>query len=147
MVNWYRVDHVGVAHEDTRRALAVPFNGEFPIQQIKVLTLKNDSILGNHYHRYRELFYILRNRQGRVPGVVYYLQNIKTGETAEVILKTGDRLIIEPFVAHAARLGRDVITIEASEESYVSPEHNDVHHEMISPILDKKKPGRKPRAK
>ena len=46
------------AHEDERRSLIPVFNGDFTALQIKLLKIKKGSILGNHYHNYKETFYI-----------------------------------------------------------------------------------------
>ena len=51
----------GVDHEDERRILLTAFNydlGSFIVKQVKFLDMKKDEILGGHYHKYRELFYV-----------------------------------------------------------------------------------------
>jgi mannose-6-phosphate isomerase-like protein (cupin superfamily) len=51
---------------------------------------------GNHYHeKKRESFYVVK---GRLRGV---FEDLDTGERAELLLETGDRLEIEPRCAHA----------------------------------------------
>lgn len=116
------VSTVRVAHEDERRKLLAIFNGEFTAKQVKLITAKKTSILGNHYHYYSELFYVLQ-------GVATYkLKSIETGEKEVVRLKRGDRLIIGPKIAHKTDMTEGTVMIEATEEPY-SPESN-VRYEM-----------------
>ncbi len=124
MTEWYKVDKIEIAHEDVRRMIICPFNGDFVARQVKELRLKKGSILGNHYHNYRELFFISKGR------AIFYLENITNKETAIVKLKGGDRLIIEPKVAHKARMWKSTRTVEATEEPYISAENNDVRYEL-----------------
>lgn len=124
-IAWYEVDKVGIAHEDERRSITAPFNGNFIAQQIKILSIKQDSILGNHYHHYRELFYIVKGR------AIFYLENVVDGERAIIKLESGDRLILDAKVAHKVKMTKDTFTVEATEWPYTSPERNDVRHEIV----------------
>ncbi len=124
MFDWYRVDKIGIAHKDERRSITPVFNGDFVAQQVKMLQITKDSILGNHYHNYRELFYILEGQ------AVYLLENIITHEKQFVSLHKGGRLIIEPRVAHRAEMFEGTMTLEATEEPYISPEKNDVRYDI-----------------
>ena len=120
----YTLKHINIAHSDERRDLSILFNGDFNAKQIKLIKVKKDSILGNHYHEYREMFYVLNMR------VVYYLENTDTKETTIVTLEQGDRMIIEPRIAQKAFFVRNAITIEATESEYISPEFNDKKYEV-----------------
>ncbi len=111
------LSHINVAHEDKRRKLAAIFNGEFIAKQVKVIEVKKDSILGNHYHPYSELFYVFKGRAN------YTLVAINTQERQVFKLKTGDRLIIGPDVAHKVEMEDETVMIEATEEPY-TPEAN-----------------------
>jgi len=104
---------VEVAHEDKRRKLSAIFNGDFTAKQVKVIEVKKDSILGNHYHPYSELFYVFKGQAN------YTLVSIKKGERQIVKLKTGDRLIIGPEVAHKVDMRKGTVMIEATEKPYM----------------------------
>lgn len=118
------VSHPGIAHEDDRRSLLAIFNGDFVAQQVKIVQVKKATVMGNHYHPYSELFYVLQGE------ATYYLKSVNTGEKRVVILRKGDRLIIAPEIAHKAEMAEGTITIEATEQLYMSPEVNDVRCEV-----------------
>ena len=111
---------VEVAHEDERRKLLAIFNGEFVASQVKVLKIKKPSILGNHYHEYSELFYVFDGE------ATYTLESVETGERQIVRMKTGDKLIISPKIAHKAQITEGTVMIEATEAPF-SPESNIKH--------------------
>ena len=113
---------VGIAHEDERRKLSAIFNGDFIAKQVKLLEVKKASILGNHYHHYSELFYVLRGK------ATYTLRSIKTGKTKTVKLKEGDRLIIGSEVVHKAEISKGTVMIEATETPYQPS--NDIKYEV-----------------
>jgi cupin superfamily acireductone dioxygenase involved in methionine salvage len=120
----YQLDKIKVTNSDERRDLTSLFNGGFQAKQIKIIKVKRDSILGNHYHNYREMFYVLK-------GQAYYtLENIETKEHKGMFLDIGDRLIIDSKIAHKAFLKTGTITIEATESEYISPEFNDKRYEV-----------------
>ncbi|KKM94706.1 hypothetical protein LCGC14_1195560 [marine sediment metagenome] len=111
-------------HEDKRRKLTAVFNEEFTARQIKVIEVKEDSVLGNHYHKYREMFYILKGRG------VFTLVDIKTQERMVITLTTGDKLILNPEIAHRVDMKKGTITIEATEAPYISAELNDWRYQI-----------------
>lgn len=113
---------VEVTHEDERRRLSAIFNGEFIAKQVKLIEIKMDSILGNHYHSYPELFYVLSGE------ATYTLESVKSKERQVVKLKKGDRLIIGPEIAHKANMVAGTIMIEATEKPYQLS--NDVRYEL-----------------
>lgn len=121
---WYQKDTIGIAHEDERRSLTVILNADFVARQVKILHIKKDSVLGNHYHRYRELFYILQGR------AVFYLERVPKRGTAVVNMEVGDRLVLHSGVAHRVKMFEGTITVEATESTYVSPEANDIPYEV-----------------
>jgi len=123
-MSWFKLDKIGIAHEDERRSITALFNGDFFANQVKILRIKKQSVLGNHYHRYRELFYVLEGQ------AVYLLEDVVTKEQQFVTLERGDRLIIESGVAHKAEMFDGTVTLEATEEPYVSAEKNDVRYEI-----------------
>ena len=64
---------------------------------------------GNHYHeKKREAFYVIR---GRLKAA---FENVDTGERAEVEVREGDVIVIEPRVAHAFQAIEYTQAIECS---------------------------------
>lgn len=122
--NWFRLDKVRVAHEDDRRSISAIFNGDFIARQVKVLRIKQQAVLGGHYHDYREMFYVLEGQ------AVYTLEDIAIKEQQTLTLRKGDRLIIQPCVAHRAEMGEGTVMLEATEEPYISADKNDVRYEI-----------------
>lgn len=114
-MNGVYLSTVTVAHEDERRSLSAIFNGEFVARQVKVLKIKQPSILGNHYHEYAEMFYVFDGE------VTYTLESVETGERQVVTMSAGDRLIISPKIAHKAQMAEGTVMIEATEQPF-SPE-------------------------
>lgn len=107
-------------HEDNRRVLIEIFNGNFIAKQTKILKIKLDSILGNHYHPYKQYFYLFE-------GEAYYtFENIHTKERQEFKVKAGDFIIIDKEIAHKAKQLKGNLMIEGNEEKYTSPEVDDL---------------------
>ena len=123
-MSWFKVDKLGVAHEDEGCAIINPFNGDFIARQVKVLKIKKNSTLGNHYHDYSEMFYILKGK------AQYWIKDIQTNQIHSGVLREGDRLIIKPQVAHKFKMLKGTVTIEATEEPYISAEHNDRRYSL-----------------
>ncbi len=111
-------------HEDHRRALIEIFNGQFVAKQVKLLKIKEDSVLGNHYHPYRQFFYMLKGNAD------YSFVNIKTGERHDTYVEEGDMMIIDKEIAHRALQKAGNIMIEGNEEKYTSPEVDDLKFEI-----------------
>jgi len=112
-------EEIKPAHADERRSLTPIFNGDFTALQIKLLKIKKGSELGNHYHHYKETFYLLEGK------VDYVFENIETKERQEIHLKKDERITIEPKIAHKARFLLDTIMIEGTQWPYISKEVND----------------------
>lgn len=117
-----RVEHhkVEPAHSDERRTITPVFNGDFTAKQIKILHISQGNVLGNHYHHYGEMFYLLSGE------ALYTFKDLEEGGTMEIHLKEGERIVIGPKVAHKAHFLKDTVMVEATEVPYVSAEHNDV---------------------
>lgn len=111
-------------HEDNRRALIEIFNGGFVAKQVKLLRIKEDSVLGNHYHPYRQFFYMLKGNAD------YSFVDIKTGERHNMYVEEGDMIIIDKEIAHKALQKAGNIMIEGNEEKYTSPEVDDLKFEI-----------------
>ena len=123
-MNGVKFQKIETAHKDERRELIPMFNGDFIAKQIKVLKIKKGSVLGNHYHEYNETFYLLEGEAD------YYFENIKTKERDFIHLKAGERITIEPEIAHRAEFLQDTVMIEGTEDPYVSKEVNDKFYEV-----------------
>ena len=89
-------------HEDDRRTL-IEWIDDFPIRNSKILILKRDCVLGNHYHNEKiDTFYLLK-------GSGYY----KIGEEYGMI-EEGDCLRADIKQPHTFRLKKGSILLEAS---------------------------------
>ncbi len=123
----------GIDHEDHRRTLITAFNGDlggfvvfgrrfwgFVARQVKFAELKEDAVLGGHYHNYPELFYfqegegtfILRDIRGRYPDEEHHMVK-------------HDRLFIPRGIAHKALIKAGSVLVGCTKQPYVSPKHND----------------------
>jgi len=111
-------------HEDNRRALIEIFNGQFTAKQVKMLKIKEDSVLGNHYHPYRQFFYMLKGNAD------YSFVDIKTKEGHSMNVEEGDMIIIDREIAHKAFQKAGNVMIEGNEERYTSPEVDDLKFEI-----------------
>jgi len=109
-------------HEDNRRALIEVFNGEFVSKQLKVLKIKEDSVLGNHYHPYRQFFYMFKG------AADYTFVDIKTGARENIRVEECDFIIIDAHIAHKALHKAGNIMIEGNEEKYTSGEVDDLKY-------------------
>lgn|SRR3989338_8026816 len=120
------VYHIKVVpvHEDNRRVLTEIFNGQFIAKQVKMLKIKEDSILGNHYHPYRQFFYLMKGEAD------YTFFNMSTEERLDIKVKEGDMIIIDRNIAHKALQKAGNIMIEGNEEKYTSPEVDDLKFEI-----------------
>jgi len=114
-----KIEKVGIEHEDECRFLSAIFNGDFIAKQIKIIRIKQDSLLGNHYHDYFETFFLLHGE------AEYTFEDIFTKEKEKHHIKAGDRITIKPKIAHKALLKAGTVMIEGTGEQYVSAEVND----------------------
>jgi len=118
-------EQIGLAHSDARRDLHTPFNGNLEkyglssAQQAKLAVLKENAILGCHYHTYHEFFYLVSGEG------IFTLQDMDTKETREYDMKPGTILSIPPHIPHKAELKAGSILFAVTEKAYISPEVND----------------------
>lgn len=125
MIDGVVFEDIPEGHEDHRRKLYAPFNGDVRgfsgAAQVKVAEVKQGEhiVLGRHYHLYGELFFVLRGQ------VTFKLTALGGDETNEFVLVPGKRLLVPLGVMHEGRAQADTILIGLTEERYVSPEHND----------------------
>lgn len=108
-----------IAHTDHRRTIMTMFNGDFVARQIKILEVKRGNILGNHFHRYAEIRWLQKGK------AKYKLKNVATGEEMDFIMNEGEVMMIESFIAHAAKFLKNSTMIEATEQPYQSAQIND----------------------
>ena len=94
-------------HEDDRRILT-EWIKDFPIRTCKVLVMKKDGELGNHYHtRKVDTFFLLK-------GSGEY----KIGKDDWQEFNEGDCLMAEMFKPHSFKLKKDSILLEASSKPF-----------------------------
>jgi len=112
---------IKLAHSDERRDILEMFNGDFDCKQVKILKVRKGNILGNHYHKYREIRYLLSGK------IKYYFQNMNAAKLfiKELIMSEGEVMITDAYIAHTGEFLEDSIIIEGTEEPYIDAEHND----------------------
>ncbi len=86
---------------------------------------KGEQILGNHWHTYPEVLYIMKG------GACYRLKNVITGEKEDFILKEGDVLLKTGFITHTGRFKEDSIIIDGSAETFISNDFNHFEEELM----------------
>ena len=109
-----------VVSEDERRTIIEVMNGQNTIRNIKMLYVKKGQLLGNHWHQYPEVMYILDGK------VSYRMKHMRTGEQEDYVLEKGDVVFREAGIAHAGRFLTDSIVLDASSKEYTSAEFNDI---------------------
>ena len=115
-----------VDHEDERRALITPFNGDFVSAQNKIVVMKQNRLLGGHYHAdYRELHFVLKGK------AVFTLVDPKTNEKRDYELGEHWRLIIPPRIPHKAAVEAGTILVSSTEKPYVSAKENDHPYDIL----------------
>tara|TARA_Y100000310_G_C20692815_1_gene823453 strand:- start:2857 stop:3240 length:384 start_codon:yes stop_codon:yes gene_type:complete len=123
-----------IDHEDERRALFTAFNRDledFVAKQVKFARMKKDSVLGGHFHKYAELFYLLEGK-----GVFSLKDPAKSSKdlTEELIkeynMVEGDRLFIPAGIAHKALLQKGSVLVGCTEQPYISAKHNDCPYDF-----------------
>ncbi len=93
-------------HEDNRRTLT-EWITDHPIRTCKILEVKEDCDLGNHYHnRKQDFFYLLKGKGSWRIG----------DEVGEI--KEGDSLTALPKEAHTFSLKGGSVLLEASTTPY-----------------------------
>ena len=110
-----------VVHEDERRSLLEILNGEIGFRNLKILYIKKgEQILGNHWHVYPEIMYVMKGKGE------YKLKHVITGEEEQITVEEGDVMIKTGFITHTGKFTEDSILIDASAETYIDPKFNDV---------------------
>ena len=114
-----KIERIKPAHSDNRRTLTPMFNGNFNAKQIKILDINSGNYLGNHFHTYKEMFYIKKGL------AIYTFEDVNTKEKKSYLINAGTRIIIQPYIAHKALFLSDSEMIEATECKYYDSETND----------------------
>jgi len=108
----FKHEKINITHEDDRRILTEIFNGDFEIRNINILEIKKDSVLGNHYHNDREIFYLLEGE-----GSIIFV-DIKNGEREEAKFLKGERIIMAPKIAHKLFLKKGSLFMTGKEKGF-----------------------------
>lgn len=115
-----------IVNEDDRRKLVEISNGLIHISNLKVLFCKKgEHVLGNHWHTYPEVRYLLKGK------VHYKLRNTINNEIIELDMEDGDILFTTGFITHTGIFSEDSIMIDGGQEAYVSREFNDVFDKIL----------------
>lgn len=93
-------------HEDKRRIL-IEWIADFPITTCKVIVMKEDGILGKHYHNKKQDFFFLLKGRGRYT----------IGDESRDFIQN-DCLTALPTIPHTFFLMKDSILLEASTTPY-----------------------------
>lgn len=99
-------------HTTPERDIATMFKNdivEFSPQHIRVVHLKQDAVLGNHWRDYSELYAV-------VGKALFVLEDIDTKEKKEYCLETGDRLLVPPRVALRVSAPASTVIIACSSD-------------------------------
>ena len=93
-------------HEDNRRILT-EWVMDFPLRTCKVLEVKEDSTLGDHYHKEKdEIFYLFKGSG-----------EVTLAGTTE-LLKEGDIVFARRGIKHTFKLKKDSILLEAGNKPF-----------------------------
>lgn len=114
-----------IVSSDDRRDIIEIMNGQINVRNMKVLKMKKGELLGNHWHPYPEVMYIL---QGKVK---YKMKNIDTGEIEDYDLESGDVVFRTGRIVHAGYFSEDSIVIDGAAEPYLSQDFNDVYEKIM----------------
>jgi mannose-6-phosphate isomerase-like protein (cupin superfamily) len=109
-------------HEDGRRLLTAVFNGDFTARQVKVLEVKADAVLGEHYHDYDEMFYLLKGQ------AVIEVENVETKDRGGYQLSAGDRIFFPKKVAHRLWVKADSVLIGCTDQPYLEAGGHHAYH-------------------
>lgn len=126
-----------VISEDDRRKIISILNGEIGVRDIHILEMKKGGqILGNHYHWYPEIMYILKGggtwwlKNRMIPDYTDGGKDLGEDKYMEVRLNEGDVMIKAPFITHTAKVDKDSIILDGSAETWVDEELNHYREEL-----------------
>lgn len=101
-------------HSDDKRTIVglLKPNSENPIkvEQVRVVDLHTESVLGNHWREYGEIYGIIGEAE-------FTLEDIDTKERRAYVMETGDNLYVPKRVALKVKASAKTIIICCSEEN------------------------------
>lgn len=99
-------------HEDDRRILA-EYIQDIPTRTSKAIFIKEDSILGNHYHNYKDdIFFLLKGS-----GTITLNEITKP-------FKSGDCMLVKAGTVHSLNLKKGSILLESSTLPYAKEDEH-----------------------
>ena len=102
-------------HVDDRGSLTQLFRDGY--KQVNVITCKNGSIRGGHYHKKNiEAFFVISGS--------FTLELSKDGETEKHHIDTGVMFTIDPYVTHTFYYEEDTILVSAYSNGVELPDGN-----------------------
>ncbi|MBI2632397.1 cupin domain-containing protein [Candidatus Pacearchaeota archaeon] len=116
------VEKIEIANEDNRRVIKNIFNGKFTARQAIIIEIKEDSILGKHYHLYDEIFYLLKGKAD------YKFVDVESGEEKKIEVKEGEKIKIPSKTYHEAFMPKGSVIIGLTENEYVNAQINDLKY-------------------
>ena len=115
-----------VIAEDERRKIVSILNGQIGVRDIHILFIKKgEQILGQHYHNYPEVCYILKG------SAKYKLKNRQTNEEEEIIMEEGDVMFRDAFVSHSCIASEDCIMIDGAESTWIDDRWNHYSEKLL----------------
>jgi len=119
-------------HSDERRDLFTLFNGNFVAEQVKYVVVHQNAVLGNHYHDYDELFFLLKGK------AVFYVQEPHGLSSKQRIeMSEGMTIVVLAGFAHVISIEEGSILFGCTEKPYISSQDNDKPFPMNIEELEK----------
>jgi mannose-6-phosphate isomerase-like protein (cupin superfamily) len=109
---------IKIDHEDHRRIFKTIFNGDFVAKQAIVYEVKEDSVVGRHFHDYGEIWCVL------VGKMDYLFRNVDTLEEKRFSLTAGQAVRIPKRTFHEAKVYKGSTLLGFTEEKFISNEVN-----------------------
>ena len=117
-------EHVGIEHEDERRRIQVPFNGDFHAKQTKILSTKQGCRLGDHHHNYSELYFVISGQ------VTFTSEDPQNKDRVTYTMQPGDRLLVPTGIAHRADALENTVLLGFTEVEYQDASNNDIPYKI-----------------
>ncbi len=102
-----------IKHEDIRRVL-IEYVSDSEIRRCKVIEIKEDSVLGNHYHRKTDSFFYLLRGNGTYD--IWDFDNKLDGENGDFL--EGECIFVPRNVVHTFKLLKGSIMLETASQPY-----------------------------
>lgn len=111
--------------DDSRRKILEIINGQLAVKNLKVLYVKSNEVLGNHWHPYAEVMFILKGKAN------YKMMNVDTREIEDFNLEEGDVIFRTARIVHGGRFEKGSIIIDGACEVYINSDFNDIKEVII----------------